>query len=494
MHFKKTLLCLLAVIAFITSCNKWDDYYSVNDQNLKVNLLDQISQNPTLSKFYQYLQQTGLDKELSSTKSYTVWAPTDAALQSLDPATVSDPVKLKRFIGNHIANLTFFTRNAQTPLRVLMLNGKRVTFANKKFDDGTIIDADKYVSNGVLHIIDKAAPAFENAWELVNSTTTQFQQNAFILSTNYLAFDPALAIVDSINSTTGQPIYRPGTGLVPRNLFNDQVYDLKSEDKQYTFFILSNTAYTAEVNKLKPFYITGTSDSTTNLASFAVVKDLVVDTFISSAALLPATLTSKTGVVIPIDKSKIVETRKLSNGVAYVISDINFTPKSKIPTIVVQAEGPRSYFRPDGTPVSPTQNNITAVFNRIRVNPVTGLQFNDVIVYNHGISGLNAQYQARNLASGNYKVYWVAVNDTFRYNLNAVVNPVTIKQRLAMGSRTATNFPLMDVLPNVYTEVLLGDFNQATYGTLDMFLTANNSTAANANLLTLDYIKLVPDL
>ena len=87
-------------------------------------------------------------------------------------------------------------------------------------------------------------------------------------------------------------------------------------------------------------------------------------------------------------------------------------------------------------------------------------------------------------------MYWVAVNDTFRFNLNAVVAPLaTLKQRLAMGSRTAPTFPLTDVLPNVYTEVYLGDYMQSTYGTLDMFLTSNGTS-----LLTLDYIKLVPDL
>src|SRR3712207_7788273 len=39
---------------------------------------------------------------------------------------------------------------------------------------------------------------FRSAWELVNDTRTAYQQNEFILSLNYLGFDPASAIVDSI--------------------------------------------------------------------------------------------------------------------------------------------------------------------------------------------------------------------------------------------------------------------------------------------------------
>jgi hypothetical protein len=63
-----------------------------------------------------------------------------------------------------------------------------------------------------------------------------------------------------------------------------------------------------------------------------------------------------------------------------------------------------------------------------------------------------------------------------------------------MGTRTATNFATISIAPRIYSETYLGDYIQTTYGTLDMFLTAGNSTTTGANTLTLDYIKLVPDI
>ncbi len=489
MHFKTTLLGLMIFIFFMQGCKKWDDHTKITDENLTVNLLEEINNRSNLSKFSEYLQKTGLDNEISSSKTYTVWAPTNDALQNLDPAIISDINKLKQFISNHIAFQSYFTRNAQTTIRVPMLNGKQVSFSSNKFDEANIIEADKYVANGVLHVIDKAVPVLPNGWELIS--TANYKQNTFILSLTSTFQDPDLAIIDSISSVTGLPVYRPGTGIVTRNTFTTEVYDLKKEDKLYTYFILNDTAFNTEINKLKIYFNTSTADSTTNLSSYAVVKDLAVEG-LYTIDQLPDTILSKFGVKIPINKNKIVETRRMSNGIAYVMSQINFTPKNKIPAVVIQGENPRGFFRPTGEVVD--VRNTT--FYRVLVNPNTGQTFNDIFVYNHGIANLNIQYQAKSLPSVKYKVYWVAVNDTVIVGaLNPQVRvPVAFNQRLAMGSRTATNFAAISIAPRIYSETYLGDYIQASYGTLDMFLTAANSTTTGANSLTLDYIKLVPDI
>jgi uncharacterized surface protein with fasciclin (FAS1) repeats len=498
MYLKSSLLCTFFFALCFIGCKKWDDHTQLSSQDLGKNLLEEISQNPDLSKFYEYLKKSGLDKELASSKTYTVFAPVNNALQNLDPSIIADSAKLRNFIANHIALQSFFTGNAVQAIRVPMLNGKRVTLLNNKFDDAVITGKDKYVSNGVLQVIDKAVPVYPNAWELLESTKNNFQQSAFILSLTRNVFDPTNAIIDSINSQTGQPVYHPGTDSVLKNSFNAGVYDLNSEEKQYTFFILDNASFNSEVTKLNPYFTTGTTDSTKNLAGYAAVKDLVVEGMYSIDQL-PPVLTSQFGVQIPIDKSKITQTYKLSNGVAYVISGINFDVKEKIPTVVVQGENYLGFFDAAGTAITPRQNNVSAIFIRPRVNPNNGEPFTDMFAYNHGISQLNAQYTVNNLPSVKYKVYWVAVNDTLIYDRTNRVNPVTFNQRLAMGKRGANFLPTtpsagMAVTPNNYNEVYLGDYVQSEYGTLDMFLTAANSTSNTQNRLNLDYIKLVPDL
>lgn len=498
MHVNAKWLLVTLFAGCLFSCKKWEDHTAVENADLTKTLRDEIGQRSNLSRFTEYLAKTGLDKELASSKTYTVWAPTNEALQTIDPAIVADTARLRRFVSNHIANQTYFTRNAATPVRVPMLNGKSVTFTAGKFDEATIVEADKYVANGVLHVIDKVAPVYPSAWELLDSTRTQFQQNAFVQSLTRKVFDPTNAVVDSISAITGLPVYRPGTDSVPRNVFNTDVYDLRREDKQYTYFILTDAAYATELAKLNPYFRTSTADSTRTLASYALVKDLVVEGYYTQSQL-PAVLQSKFGVNIPIDQSKIVETRRLSNGIAYVLSGINFTAREKIPEVIVQGEAYRGFFDAAGNAVTPRQNNVSAIFIRSRATPTTPqVPFTDMFAYNHGISGLNAQYQVRNLPSGKYKVYWVAPNDTLVIGGATRINPVVFNQRLAMGARGINFLPAtpatgMAVAINNYSQVYLGDWVQAAYGTLDMFLTANASTGAGTNSLNLDYIRLVPE-
>lgn len=495
MRLKTTFYWALLFALSTVSCKKWDEHNQVTNQDINKTLIDEISQHANLSKFYGYLQKTGLDKELASSKTYTVWAPVNDALQNLDAAIVNDTAKLRRFISNHIALQSYFTRNASASPRVVMLNGKWVNFTSTKFDDAIITEADKFVSNGVLQVIDKVAPVYPNAWELLDSTKATYHQSAIILSLTRKVFDATNAVVDSINSQTGLPVYKPGTDSVVRNIFNTDVYDLQREDKQYTYFILNDAGLATEINKLTPYFKTSTMDSTNNLASFAVVKDLIVEG-LYTINQLPSVLVSKSGVKIPIDASKIVETRKMSNGIAYVISGVTFDVKEKIPPVIVQGENYLRFLDANGVAVTPRQNNVSAVFVRTRLNP-SNVQFMDMFVYNHGVSALSAQYIARRLPSVKYKVYWVVPNDTLR--LNGVVNPIVFNQRLAMGVRGTNFLPAtpatgMAVPINTYTEAYLGDFEQAAYGNLDMFLTANASTGAGTNTLNLDYIKLVPDI
>src|ERR1043165_9058934 len=107
MHSKTTLLGLLCLALCITACKKWDDHIAVTSPDLTTDLSRAISQRSDLSKFYEYLQKTGLDKELETSKTYTVWAPSNAALQTLDPAIVADTAQLKLFLKNHIALQTY---------------------------------------------------------------------------------------------------------------------------------------------------------------------------------------------------------------------------------------------------------------------------------------------------------------------------------------------------------------------------------------------------
>ncbi|HEY0040842.1 MAG TPA: fasciclin domain-containing protein, partial [Flavisolibacter sp.] len=210
-NINKLLLGVILLGSVVMGCKKWDDNNAATDPTLTKTLLEQIKEDGNLSKFSELLVKSGYDKILASSKTFTVYAPTNAALANLDPAIVNDSAKLNAFVGNHIATQSFVTTTITTQKRVPMLNGKYQNLLNKTIDDATIVQADKYAANGVLQVIDKMLPVLSTSWEtLQTNSNIPAAQKAYMLSLFRKIFDVSNAIEIGVNPTTGLPIYQPG--------------------------------------------------------------------------------------------------------------------------------------------------------------------------------------------------------------------------------------------------------------------------------------------
>ena len=486
------LLLLLSIAMGFTSCKKWDSHTAVSNADLDQNLLQAISSNADLSTFRAYISKTGLDSMLQASKTFTVWAPTNSALQSLDPAIVSDMSRLKAFILNHIANQSYLTRDVQGSTRVPVANGKYVNFTPSKFDDANI-KASRFVKNGTLYTIDKGVVVLPNIWDFINSTTSQYAQNSFVAALNFDSFDPSLAVVDSISANTGLPVYKPGTGVVPKNQFREKIFDLGREDMQYTYFVVQNANFTVESDSLKKYYATPNTATTDTLSKWNTVKDFAVEGVYPSTALNG--LVSKFGTPIPIDPANIVETKKMSNGIVYVLSKLDIKTADKFKTIYVQGENPDGF-------LSKKSGN---TFYRLRTNPVTGQQFWDLMISGHGTTGYYSYYDLPETPSLTYKVYALGQNDfqtgssssgygAFSEKIVAKyldpAGPVTLAT-LTYAVPLAFNPPPSGAVnAAAYDEVLIGNLVVTNYGTVEIQLTANSSSTP----MVLDYVKLVPQL
>lgn len=477
MYSKKKVTVLVLFFALVfTGCKKWDDHTSVTEQNLTVNLLEAISADPNLSKFREYIGTAGLDSVLQATKTFTVWAPTNTALQTIDPATVADPVKLRAFVLNHISNQLYFTRDVSVPARIQMLSGKYNTFSTAKFEEADVETTDKYVKNGALHTIKGMAPALQNIWDFINATSSQYAQNAYIKSLDYMAFDPSLAIIDSISVVTGLPIYRPGTGLVQRNYYNDRVYDLKREDRQYTYFVMQDANFVLEADSLKPYYVSTSTTATDSLTRWNTVKDLAYNVAYPTAATIPQPLVSRSGIAVPVNTAFVVSVQKMSNGYVYVMSKLDVPTKSKFLQITLQGENPSGFL----------QNDKTAFIHyRLRLNPVTSTNFNDIYILGHGVTTFYAFYRTNETPSIKYQVYAKATNDfqtgAFSQTINAWNNSLG-----ALNGTLTHAVPLFNVA-GAYDEKYLGDITITRFGTVDW-----RATSVTTGPILLDYLRLVP--
>ena len=338
-NLRMILLPVLGALFLLAGCKKLtEEHNAVGDPALKKSLMQLIDENPNLSTFAGFLRQTGLDKELSSSKSFTVFAPVNSQMVGIDQAILTDAARLKKLIANHIAGEQLRTTSVTAPYRVQMLSGKYHNMLGAQIGDANISKADQYASNGILQVLDNLLPALDNCWEyMLNNTQAPIKQKNYMLSLFRNVFDPTNAVIIGINPSTGDPIYQPGTDSVFTNLFWNRVFDLRDEKKQFTYFMLTDGAWDTENTKYAPYFPTSTPDSTAFTTSWNVVRDFAVDTVYNPSSI-PDTIFSKDGTKLGIDRSAIVRTVKTSNGIVYVMSKLDVVPLHKFMTIILQAE------------------------------------------------------------------------------------------------------------------------------------------------------------
>jgi hypothetical protein len=316
----------------------------------------------------------------------------------------------------------------------------------------------------------------QNIWDFINATSAQYLQNAYIKGLNYNGFDPSLATIDSISVITGLPIYHPGTGLVPRNYFNDRVFDMKREDKQYTYFVMQDASFVLEADSLKPYFATTATTTTDSLTRWNVVKDLAYEVPYQTAFQIPQPLFSRSGVNVPISTAFVVDIKRMSNGYVYIMSKIDVPTKTKFLPIIIEGEFPSGFL----------QNDKGGFINyRLRLNPVTGTNFTDIQISGHAVTTFYAFYRTNELPSVKYQVYAKATNDFQTAAFNQTINAWNTSLGALTGTLTHA-VPLYTAV-GAYNEVYVGDITNTRFGTVDWRM-----TSVTTGPILLDYLRLVP--
>lgn len=475
---KKYLIyvALLSVSTLLFSCkDNWELHNEVVNVDNSTDLNQKIAAQTNLSLFNGYLKSTGYDKVLANSQNYSVWAPDNAALASLDASIVSDPIKLKDFVGNHIALTTIpVSKKLDDTIRVKLLNNKYATIIGSKFEEANIIGTSQFVKNGVLHTLDKISSVKLNIWDFMLSSTDAPLQSSYVSNLSTTVIDTANATIIGYN-TSGNPIFAPNPPTVSRNTYWVNVADLRDESQQYTYFMLQDGAFNTEKNKLATYY--PSTDPNFN-SSFYVVKDLTVKG-VYPLDKLPDTLVSVKGVKVPMNRANVVKSYRASNGIVHVLNALPFRLKDKVPEFKIEGENPTSF-----------SANKTILF-RTKLDNL-GKSFKDIEVYNHSYAEFAVFYNKPNLPVVKYKVYARAIA-----GLTGDSQVAAFTQRYFFYNSTTSLYTLFythAVNPLTYTETYLGEYTPLQFGSLQFRLTAANSTAVNVSTLILDYLRFEPVL
>ena len=108
------------------------------------------------------LDSTGLDETLAGEGPFTVFAPTDAAFDAIDPFVLldllTDNEALAEILTYHVAGGTVLSTDLSDGQTITTVNGADVTVSimdgTVMINDATVIVADLVADNGVVHVID----------------------------------------------------------------------------------------------------------------------------------------------------------------------------------------------------------------------------------------------------------------------------------------------------------------------------------------------------
>ena len=476
LNYKKLFVGVLTIALFSCS-DPWGDRQDNGDANLNVSLSEAITNTPETSKFAELLVKTGYDKVLSESKTYTVFAPTNEAMALVDASILNDPAQLTFFVQNHIALTAYSSVRDKASEKVKMLSAKYLIFKGATIiDDATIITPDNYAANGVFHVINKALTPKQNIWQYVNSQSATSAMSKYLLSLSQS--DINIYKADSIAKLNPIP-GRYADSLTNSYLRN--VYNLNNEANSYTLFLMEDTGYSAEVDKLKPYLTKNSAARTDIFSSYFTARDMAFPKAYQPNEL-PAVLTTRFGVNVPIDKTQIVGAPIiLSNGIVYRIKKVDVPLTNRLVTTKIEGES-TNWFTP---------SNLRSKILYRDVKDPLGVLFNDIVVKNPGASSFTLNYSATDVYSTTYQVYWRAVND---------LQTGVIPQRLMIGtvytngvpSASIKDFGYKDVAVKFYDEVYIGDFTTTQAGNIDMISLLASATATTGYTVTLDYLKFVP--
>ena len=256
----------LLIVLSLSSCQEaeWNDYYK--EQNSSKTLMEIIDSNPQTTQFAAALRQNGLDKLLSSSQTFTVFAPDNQAMNGYASATDDQ----NRFFYNHICRYIYTPGDVQKldpenqPLRIKMLNGKYqnldITTGSLLFGNLAKVTHTETATNGALNIINSRAPFYNNIYEEIKKKDRTDSIANYLQAMDEYTFLPGQSTIIGTNDK-GETIY--DSVFQFRNKWMETYGDIHLEDSVYSIIVPSNTAWTKHYNKVKPYYRTFGEGTTT---------------------------------------------------------------------------------------------------------------------------------------------------------------------------------------------------------------------------------------
>ena len=449
-HLKKILPLIVLSALLLTNCDdKWDEHYNQDTFDIPdYSLSEYIAQTPELSIFYHMLKQTGYDIILASLQSYTVWVPINNALTGID---TTNKELVKQIVENHITRGRITTSGVENE-RVKMLSGKLIDFerngSNILFGNNTILEANIYTKNGLIHTIDGYAPYLNNLWEFIGVHENFDSLSAFIYGETKKIFDPVNSIEIYRNDTTGEVIY--DSAYKTSNLFLEEVGSIDNEDSTYTALLPDNTAWTEAYTNIEKYFNFpdngGGEKRKRSMTQYTLVNDMLYRGLFENPASM-SEITSTGGHTFQNPGfifNNTYETTVLSNGIAHITGQMpKLDTSSWFKEIRIEAEDQDGRIN---------HNNI--IFSRTSYG--SGLKVSDdkYILADPTAAESSVEFEIPNTLSATYNIYCVFVPATIVDATDTI--PTKVRFVLTFIRRISGSTFITRITPEVNTTSATG--------------------------------------
>lgn len=328
LHISVLLLGMTGLLAASSCSDNWNEHYNYVRQTDSRSIAEVIASDPQLSTFSKMMEIAGYTPILSSTQTFTLFAPVNESLVDVD---LSDREEVKRIVANHVARFSNSTA-ADGAKGVKMHNGKRFYFGVNSFGGAEIASADFVAANGIIHKMRTRIPYTYNLREYIDTHEHTSSLSAFLKRFDTRKLDLEASTPLGLDEK-GNTVY--DSVLVNFNpILDTPVHGLGSiadEDSLFTMIIPDNRAWTAAYERIRPYFkgAGANAEKVDSLAdlqtSLAIVGDLMY------RRVITAPETEKG--LISTSGSKIADAASLfagavaipaSNGMMYLASELNY--------------------------------------------------------------------------------------------------------------------------------------------------------------------------
>ncbi|CCQ11230.1 COG2335: Secreted and surface protein containing fasciclin-like repeats [Pseudoalteromonas luteoviolacea B = ATCC 29581] len=318
MKTKLSLIALGLSVSLLAGCSDNDDEKVVVTPPsapivVQTNtIVDVATENGSFTTLVAALKATGLDSVLAdTTKTFTVFAPTDAAFALLGEATINEllaqPDKLADILSYHVLEGSVNAEGAlgAAGTTVAAVNGDKLGLSfngeTLQVNTATVVTTDVMTDNGIIHVIDAVLmpPADMEASNLTIAETAQAAG-----SFNTLLSLLALTGLDAVVADTSQTF----TVFAPTDEAFAQVapstLKVLSNNPEVLKAILLQHVTTGAVDSITAFSLAGKSAET------------------ASGALIPINIDTQSDMLKFGNASIVAKDIKTSNGVIHVLDSV----------------------------------------------------------------------------------------------------------------------------------------------------------------------------